>query len=154
MPGQQIGVIPEEVLGIAHPAPVVAIVPPVAAGVDWSFIPSGATLAKVRAVVATLATSSVVAARYPVIELTNPDGDILAIAPGPATQAASLTGVDCWAIGQDLVAVLVNFQATSLPDIWLPPGAKVKTSTVALQVADQWSAMTVTYDLWPYVPRG
>jgi len=149
-----VGFIPAQWEGIALPGPVIATVPPVGAGADWTFALSNATLAKVRSVVATLVTSATVAARYPSLELVDANGDVLAVAPGPATQAASLTGVDCWAIGQDLVAVLVNFQATSLPDLWLPPGSSVKSTTVAIQAADQWSAMVVTYELFPYIPRG
>jgi hypothetical protein len=123
---------------------VVANVPNPPAGQDFTFQPSTSRFTRVKAVRAQFAASAVVASRAPRMVFTNNNGDVLCDLPATVI-VASQTWRITW--GEGLVAVTLSPVAymASLPDLWLPDGAKIGSVTSAIDVGDQWSGITVTY---------
>lgn len=121
-----------------------------AAGADWSWAGPSMTPFKVRSVQAQLVTSNQAGTRFPVLQFKTRNGDVFMNAPGPATQSVSLTGVDSWFVGANLNAVLVNDQSAAIPDLWLPAGTIIQTTTVAIQTNDQWSGIVIAYEIPTY----
>lgn len=116
-----------------------------AAGADFVFTVEGGRIWQPVAVRALLTTSAAVANR--VVNLNVTDGnDTLATLPNQGPQVASQVDAYTWADGYDLAGgsiAAVGSVATGLPPLALPAGYTLRGSTLALDVADQWSACTL-----------
>lgn len=113
-----------------------------AAGADWSTaVVAGKQVVAVRA---QLATSAVAGSRVPALRLRDSANNVLAEMPAPNPQAASLTEQYTWAI--DVVSYTAGTRNVApLPSgLVVPAGGNLISSTTALDVADQWSAIVVT----------
>lgn len=118
-------------LAIANPA----------AGADWSQSVPTAARWLVRGGAATLVTSVAVATRQVALVIDDGVNTLFTIEAG-TTQLASLTQVYSLLPGQTTATLI----STQLP-IYIPPdlrlfaGWRIRTSTGAIQVTDQWSAI-------------
>lgn len=119
--------------------PVMGTISQPAAGADFSAISVPNRLWKLGLLFGKLVTSSAVATRVPQVIIQNIEGDTVAKLPAPSTQAASLTQFYTWGIDILNQSVTGTDVSQSLPDLWLPPGAKIVVTTAAIDVADQWS---------------
>lgn len=118
---------------------IVSLVANPAAGADWSqSVPAG-HLWQLLGVTATLTTSAAVANRAVALVLGDGTNPFLTI-PAPAVQAASLAGVYSWAGEGGGYAVGVR-QLAPLPGLTLPPAWTLGSSTLLVDVGDQWSAV-------------
>lgn len=121
-------------------------IPPVAAGADFTFRPSGSEWSKVVALRATLTTSATVASRVPVFQILQQDGTVVFDRAATTAQAAST--IDVYDLSQTLPSDANNgsaangFSALVLPDFWLPSGWAIRSLTTAIQTTDQWSALS------------
>ena len=118
-----------------------------AAGTDWSVKLSNSDEVKLLSLTGKLATSAVVATRSPVLTVTDLNGNVVTVDGELTGQAASLTITYSWRPGNLQYGVNAGgtVAATSCPGFWLPAGATIKVTTVALDVADQWSALVAYY---------
>jgi len=112
-----------------------------AAGADWSQTVPTAARWLVRGGTATLVTAIAVATRQVAIVIDDGANTLMTIEAG-VSQAASLTQIYSLLPGQTTSTLI----STQLP-IYLPPdlrllaGWRIRTSTGAIQAADQWSAI-------------
>lgn len=115
-----------------------------AAGADWSVqVPAGVTW-EVQAVYGQLATSAVVANRFPVLVITDAASNPLVNAnPGGGGQTATQTHKYTWAIDAASNQNTSANPSTPIPDVVLPAGATIASSTLNLDAADQWSAVSL-----------
>lgn len=121
-----------------------------AAGADWTDkVISGANV-RIVGITATLTTAVAVATRIPALQLKMRDGSLVAVLnTDTGGQAASLAHTWSWVIGASAPQTFGTFHVSPLPDVVLPDGATVGTVTTAIQAADQWSAIVVSYDTDP-----
>ena len=120
-----------------------------AAGTDWSQGVTNNQRWKVRSLNATLTTSATVANRQPQIILTDTAGDVLFTgvpnANIPATTVAAVTASPVSSPG-NLIATDIT---VPLPgDTVLPATFFIKSLTVGIQVADQWSNIFILVESW------
>lgn len=118
---------------------IVVGVPQPAAGADWSVpVPAG-HLWNVLSILATLTTSAVVATRIPRLIFGDGVATFLDVPPF-AGEAASLTRRYVWVpAGQGYTTG--NGILSPLPEVPLGTGWTLATTTDAIDVADQWSAI-------------
>ena len=97
---------------------------------------------------AKLLTSAVVANRFPHFQITDKSGTVLHdIAPAAAQVAGTTVVYDlCGGGGANPggEAVVDGVSSLPLPDIWWPAGTKFNSLTTAIDVGDQWSAISWT----------
>ena len=117
-------------------------VPAPAAGADWSFTIKGENVRRLISVTGVLATSAAVANRAPALEIAAPEGTVITVEQ-PAVITATLSTIVCWGAGvSGDAASLVNGRLTAgIGEYVLPPGYIVRTSTGAIDAADQWSSV-------------
>ena len=131
--------------------PIVGAVGEPAAGDDASTVLSQSSWTRLLSYAAVLTTSATVADRVPVLRATIADGGTVWAVPSGASVTASLTTTVCWTArgrGDGLqTAIYGDHLYLPCPDLWIPPGAKVATATAAIDAADQWSAIVVSYEL-------
>lgn len=113
-----------------------------AAGADWSFtVPTGLCY-KFETLFFTLTTSAVVANRVLRLQIT--DGTNI-VWEGGSISSYVASGVYRFGIArmspQATAAANGQIQLIYLPEIWIPAGYVLQTSTVAKDVADQYSAV-------------
>ena len=115
-----------------------------AAGADWSVqVPAGVTW-EVQSVYAQLATSAVVANRFPVLVVQDAGGNTLLDAnPGGGGQTATQTHKYTWAIGAGSNQNTSANPSAPIPDMVLPGGSTIGTTTLNLDAGDQWSAVSL-----------
>ena len=123
---------------VANPAP----------GADWTYtLPAPARL---KAVASAL-TPSGAANRYPFLAIATAGSaaTIAQSANATAITAGASGGAYCdWWPGvadTSLVSGTYQFQKTGMPDLMLPAGSVIKSITVGLQAADQWSSIALTF---------
>lgn len=112
-----------------------------AAGADWTAtVPAGRRW-HVQSVIGTLTTSIAAANRRPRLLVT--DGLVTLVAvPSGVAETASLAWVNVW--GDGLVSTNDGlYVSQGMPDMYLAAGAQIKTSTAAIDTADQWSGVYV-----------
>lgn len=112
-----------------------------AAGSDWTVTVPAGKVWRVLSVRASLVTSATVANRAPALTVSDGSAVFLTV-PAPAVQAASLTGVFDWYEYASAQAV-GNVQAAALPELIIPAGFVLASSTAAIAAGDQWSAPVV-----------
>lgn len=122
-------------------------VPTPAAGTDWSVtVPAGVQW-NVRAGVGTLTTAAVAGSRYAGASVTV-DGVATWQANLPAGQAESLAYVYTLAatVSAAVTTVAASGLIVPLPNLWLPEGTAIGSSTIGLLAGDQWSAIALTVE--------
>lgn len=124
-------------------AKAVAVSQP-AAGAEWSWTPGYPV--EVLAVRARFVASVAVANRFPAVQFREQGGGVLAVVSLQAAIAASGGGFMTLARAGVFQAPSSEYMMP-LPLWELPDGGSIKTSTLNLQAADQWSAVYVTYRL-------
>ena len=121
-----------------------------AAGSGWTFTCDGRGLRRLSSLVFTLATSAVVAARYPALEYRGGDGNPYAVAAVAATIAASSTqryvfatnyAAQAWNTGTDAFA--------PLPQLFLSPGDTLVLAIANVDAGDQVSLVRGTLERFP-----
>jgi hypothetical protein len=119
----------------------VIVVPKPAASADWSMTVPGGVVWSVKAIVATLATSATVANRAAAISMTDGTTEFYRGAAG-AVQAASKTFRYSWSPTESPSATgsVVN---ADIPDVVLPSGYAIGSSTELIDTTDQWSAIAL-----------
>lgn len=124
-----------------------ALLARVATGADWSFVPAAGDRARLVSITAELVTSSTVAVRAVDLKITDVTGNLIALDHASATQAASLTYLYGWRPGAASYGFTTGDDAiiNSCAEFWLPAGAEVSSSTVAIATGDQWSLVVATY---------
>lgn len=121
---------------------VVAVGNP-AAGADWSYaLTRPMTLIAVQA---TLTTAIAVANRQPQLKLATSTPATLFLSPLTVAQAASLADTYVWFASAPLTTVASATATSPIPTITLGTGWTVATQTTALQGADQWSSIVLTF---------
>lgn len=120
-----------------------------AAGADWTqTVPTGARWL-LHGIAATLVTAVAAGNRQPLLIID--DGtSTLVLQDTALTQAASLTNIWDWAPGTPttgLAAGTNNVIALPFP-IPLFAGWRIRTSTTAIQAADQWSGIRLLVEEW------
>lgn len=139
-----------QTLGVEGPGMLYSIaVPNPAAGVDWTqTVPTGARWL-LHGIYATLTTAVAAGNRQPLLVLD--DGVNRLTAQNTAlVQAGSLANDWTWDPGNPTTGVFAN----SVNDIDLPfpvplfAGYRVRTVTLALQAADQWSGIRLLVEEW------
>jgi hypothetical protein len=112
-----------------------------AAGADVNEVAPATVRWQLRAIRATLTTSSTAATRQ--VTLTLDDGtNVYAKFPASTTQLLSLADEYDWAnYGGQNLAPLTGLVTITIPEgIEIPPSGHIRTSTASIQVGDQWSA--------------
>lgn len=115
------------------------------AGHDFSWTGPVTAPFRVVSIYGQLLTSAVVATRLPSVELLDAAGNVLARMSPQFGQAASKTDGYTWANGLGGDSQQQVYNQAGLPLLWLPPRAKVASVTGAIDVGDQWSAVTISY---------
>jgi len=120
-----------------------------AAGLEVGGLPATAEPFKLLTLRATLVTSATVADRWPHFQFVTPSGDVFFECVPSAAQAASKTityqlTADSGAPNEGS-AVNDDVAGLSLPGFWMPDQTKVKTVTTAIDPADQWEGIYLTY---------
>jgi hypothetical protein len=123
----------------------------VAAGVDVSLTVPFGVFWDVKTLIGTLVTSAGVANRTVGFVVKNEGGSIVYSYQITAAQAASLTGTYCFS--EDVTVAPTAFATTNsllapMPKAWIPPGWSFGTTTLNIQVADQWSAVGAYVQEW------
>lgn len=114
-----------------------------AAGNDWAV--GEASSKQLVAVFAQLVTSAVVANRLPSLKIQDGAGRVAAQIPASSVQAASLTETYVWAVGMPFASGQ-NVNLVPLPGgVAVGNGWIISTVTTALQAADQWSNIFITF---------
>lgn len=126
-------------------------IPNPAAGAELSIDSDTGELWLVRSIVATLTTDATVANRVPVLLADDGTTEYFRTR-SESVQAASLAVVYCGFSGSagGVVAgasVPLPWPTDGLP---LPPGHRLRTSTVAIVAGDQWSAVGLWVDAYPH----
>lgn len=97
------------------------------------------------AVFAQLVTSAAVANRLPALHVTDNAGHTLLSLPASSVQAASLTETYLWAVGMPFSSGQ-NANLIPLPSgLTIASNWTVSTVTAAIQAADQWSNVVLTF---------
>ena len=110
-----------------------------AAGADWSIsVPAGMQW-RLRSVRAQLVSSATVANRAVNLSLKDDAGNVIALLPAPAVQAASLTNSYTFAQGASALSVGTSQSAAAPKDMVLGDSYTIASSTGAIQAGDQWS---------------
>jgi hypothetical protein len=113
-------------------------------GVDWAVTVPGGVRWNVQSLLATLTTSAVVANRLALLRIS--DGSTIHTRlPANAAVVASSTNYFSWVIGgqEYAPASMVTYQTLPFPNYWLPSGWVISSSTVAIDVGDQWSGLVL-----------
>lgn len=129
-------------LGAGTSASVVVVGNP-AAGSDWSYTLTRAS--QLLAVKAVLTTDAVVANRAPALTLSDNAAHTLFVADLITVQVASNTITYSWGVGLPSVAALGGRIVNGFPPINMNVGWIVATSTVGLDVNDQWANIVLTF---------
>jgi len=119
-----------------------------AAGADWSqTVPANARW-RIRGIRASLATAVAVANRRPRLIVDDGANTLLDIDTN-VVQAASLTVAYDWIPGYPSVTTSIVETEVPLPgDLQLFPGWRIRSSTDAIQAADQWTAPRLLVEEW------
>lgn len=124
--------------------------PSPAVGHDFSVVLSRRVWNRPRVISAVLNTDATVANRFVSIVAAHPDGFTLWQVIAQTAQVASSAIAYTFAINLPTInsnaGAAVNW---GLPDLWLPPGAIVKSSTSAIDAGDQWSGLLVAFEEVP-----
>lgn len=120
-----------------------------AAGADWNAVVPAGCAWELLSAEGTLTTSAAVANRVPNLRIRDAAGLELSRIGPQAVQAATLVGVFSYLVGFGTVAG-VSGQQMPLPSppFFLPSGWQVGSVTTAIDVADQWSAVTLAVREW------
>lgn len=114
-----------------------------AAGADFQFIPAGMERVKLLSLTAILTTSAVVAARQPSLRFQTRALDTYWAADTVNPQPASTAVRYSWAYGTGLsiptTVVTSGKIGAPLPHLWLDADDLVASTTVAIDVGDQWT---------------
>ncbi len=111
-------------------------------------VPAGQTW-RVRSLVATLTTGAAVANRQPVLYARTPVPVLFALAVQPVVTPATTATTYFWQLGSGPQNVGAGGQEPcGLWDLVLPNAWGVQLACFNLQAADQWSAITLVYELW------
>jgi hypothetical protein len=125
----------------------VILVPNPAVGTEWQVAVPGGALWIVRAIVARLADSAVVANRVPDVVVSDGSVDLFAVPPSVAN-TAGISRLYSWISDYAGPSTLINgtMWANGFPSWPLYSGYTMRTVTSGLDVADQWSAIVVTVE--------
>lgn len=133
---------------MVHNMQVVPVPSPVA-GAEFTFQPRAGEDWRIIGVRATLTTSAAVANRVPEVvwdDQTSIGGGFVALTTQPASIAVVynfVPGSSAFSTG----ALAANGKANvGLGEIILPTGYRFRSITTAIDVADQWSAITVAFE--------
>ena len=125
-------------------APIVSRVPPPGAGNEISYqLPKG-RLCKMAGFFAQCVASAVVLTRVATIKITSENGDTLYQAPAAGSFAATQTLVMFGSVYGSTVNAGNIYASVPLPNMWLPPGCTVATSTFHLDAGDVWDSIRLT----------
>lgn len=115
-----------------------------AAGADFSVtVPAGEQWI-LRSMAAVLATSAAAATRTPVLLIMDGSGNVsMAAGQGDAMAASTTWTWSFYPGATDLGVSTSPAHAPIPPDLRLPPGYVIKSSTAGLQAGDQWSAIAL-----------
>lgn len=116
-----------------------------AVGAEWSYRVDGNRQLVMTSVIFTLATSAVVANRFPHIQYADGDGRVFADVVPVAAQAAGATVTYYAAPDFTLQDVVDSTVQMRIPRIVLPPNWIIQTSTSAMDAGDQYSAIRLVY---------
>lgn len=126
------------------------IIPNPALGAVWSYTVDGRYSERLVSARWTLTTSAVVANRFPVLQLLDTNGRIVAVRWAGGTIAASL------ALGVTLagnVTIQSNYGGNEvfgpMPDFITPPGYTWRATVQGIDAGDQQSAITLFVDRFP-----
>lgn len=120
-----------------------------AAGSDWlQTVPAGARWELISIFAALVAANAGVAraARLAIDDGVNPLMEV----PASATQAINTTGTYCWSAGAGgpITADVGFFYAPIANDLWLRAGWRIRSSTGAINAADQWGSISLLVREW------
>lgn len=115
-----------------------------AAGADWSVNVPGGMVWQVQAIAATLVTSVVVANRFAALLVGDGTTTPIRLGGAPAI-VASLTTRFCWLrdYGHSITASNPSGITIAWPVIPILGGWTISSSTLAIDVGDQWSAISL-----------
>lgn len=131
----------------AHNLQVRALASP-NAGADLNIVVPGGEDWRLIAVKANFTASGVVANRSPSLFFDDGTSVVGVIPSGVALVAGSITTVSFVAdLGMGPLPVTANVACASIPAMVLPSGWHIRTSTALLDVGDQWSSVTVTFEM-------
>lgn len=118
-----------------------------AAGADWTLTVPAGHVYQLLSVFATLVTSAVAATRIARLLLGDGDSTFLDVPPF-ASQITTLTRRYAWIPAGQAYATGLGI-LSPLPDVELQAGWTLGTTTDAIDITDQWSAIRVNViDLW------
>jgi len=120
-----------------------------AAGADWAFVCPAAVKARVQSFNAVFTAAAVVATRIPRVQVKR-------VAATLVWQAAPQQGITTGVIAQvsasdTTVNSVVDVTTVNLPipgPLFIEPGDTVGVNTLAIQGADQWSAISLELETW------
>lgn len=119
-----------------------------AAGADWTqTVPTGARW-RIRDITATLATSAAAGNRTPMLIWDDGANAFAQIGPSATEAPSSTTRWDWIQTLPSLGNVVQGIQVFLPPDLILLAGWRLRTSTVNLGVADQWSGIRFLVEEW------
>jgi hypothetical protein len=124
-------------------------VPSPTVGTDWSVSVPGGVTWEVLAVSAQLLTSAVVANRSPTLRFTDGTSVVVRLASN-SNATASQSSQWSWSrlLGASYSTGLNTGSSLPLPDVPLQPAWVLSSSTVGIDVGDQWSSVLVYVREW------
>lgn len=126
-----------------------------AAGAQFVVTVPGDQAWKVHAVTAVLTASAAVATRDVALLADDQSTTFLAAGVGP-TQTAGQVATYSWARSLSTSTGLITGGVISagFPDLVLPPGYRLRSTVVAMDVADQWSSIALYVEALDTLPFG
>lgn len=127
----------QEVVGVATPA----------AGLGFTYTIQSQYIEHVQAVTCLFVASAAVVNRFPVLRYQDANGNDIARVGNNTPITASQTVPLCWFIGAGAFVIGATVGSVApLPDMYLEPTRVVRLTVVAIDAADQVSAIFVTTD--------
>lgn len=122
-------------------------IPTPSAGADFIVFPRAGEDWRILGVRAQLVTSAAVANRIPSFNWDDTTNVARQVPPG-VVQVASLSITWCWNLDSSFTStsILGTVAGVSLPDVVVPSGWRFRSSTQALDVADQWQNIFVMFE--------
>jgi len=121
-----------------------------AAGADWTYSSPANCRMRVDSVIATLTTAVAVANRDVTIQVTDLVGNVVSQVDAGIAHAASLAWTYAAARGVQVLndTALAATVVLALPAVDLWQGAHLRSHTVGLAAADQWSSVRLVGEQW------
>lgn len=126
------------------------ILPAPAAGAQWAHVTDGRYFERILAMDITFTTSSVVANRYPVVDLVDNNGQVITEFPAGAGILASSTVLAHLAIDGPAYAFGTTGATYGyMPDILTPPGWAWQSSVGGMDAGDQFTRVALLVQRFP-----